>query len=155
MISEISAARRARGLPVAVAKLQHSRAYDLAMRLPLLGWSAVCTTVWVSGPAQYARGADPGLPDAVWAINLAMRLSTIAFLVLLAASVLLRARPSGKARGLEPRVSALVGTFIVYTFSLFPRRELSLSAEIVATSLTLTGSAAAVFVLTRSAAPSA
>ena len=78
-----------------------------------------------------------------------MRVSAIAFLVLLAASVVLRARPAGKARGLEPRVSALAGTFIVYAFALFPRRELPLAGEIVATCLTLIGSAASVFVLSQ------
>src|SRR5690349_8718756 len=106
------------------AKLQQSRGYDLLMRLPLLGWSAACTMAWMSGLARYIREADPALPLAVYAINLAMRLSAIAVLVLLAASVVLRARPVGRARGFEPRVSALAGTFIVYTFGLFPRWDL-------------------------------
>lgn len=147
MMPEIPAGRRPHVFNVDVATLQQSRAYDIAMRLPLLGWSLFCLTTWVNGLARYVRGADPGLPDAVYAVNLAMRLSALAFLMLLAVSVVLRAPPAGKARGLEPRVSALAGTFIVYAFALFPRRELPLTGEIAATFLTLIGSAASVFVL--------
>ena len=128
--------------------MQQSRAYDVLMRLPLLGWSALCTMVWANGLMRYMREADPALPNAVYAINIAMCLSAIAFLVLLAASVILRGRPSGKARGIEPRVSALLGTLVVYTFGLFPRHELSPSAQIVSTLLILVGTVAAVYVLT-------
>jgi protein-S-isoprenylcysteine O-methyltransferase Ste14 len=131
------------------AKLQQSRGYDLVMRLPLLAWSVLCTMAWISGLTRYMREADPALPNTVYAINIAMRLSAIAFLVLLAASVILRGRPAGKARGIEPRISALLGTLVVYSFSLFPRHELSPSAQIVSTLLILVGSAAAVYVLSQ------
>jgi protein-S-isoprenylcysteine O-methyltransferase Ste14 len=118
------------------------------MRLPLLGFSVLCTMVWTNGLAQYLREADPTLPLAAYAINIAMRLSAIAFLVLLGVFVILRGRPSGRARGFEPRVSALLGTLTVYSFGLFPRRELSPAEEIVSTLLILAGTVAAVYVLT-------
>jgi len=132
-----------------MTKAQQLLAYDVLMRLPLLGWSVLCTMVWTNGLTRYVREPDPALPNAVYAISIAMRLSAIAFLVLLAASVILRARPSGKARGFEPRVSALLGTLAVYTFGLFPRHELSPAGEIVSTLLILVGTVAAVFVLTQ------
>jgi len=128
---------------------RESRGYDLAMRLPLLAWSTVCTLSSARGLVRYMHEADPGLSHAAYAVNIAMRVSAIAFLVLLAATVVLRTRPTGKARGFEPRVSALAGTFIVYAFALFPRRELPLAGEIAATCLTLIGSAASVFVLSQ------
>ena len=112
-----------------IATLQQSRAYDLVMRLPLLAWSVLCTMAWINGLMRYVSEADPALPNAVYAINIAMRLSAIAFLVLLAASVILRGRPSGRARGLEPRISALLGTLVVYSFSLFPRHDLSATLQ--------------------------
>lgn len=130
-----------------IARLQRSRAYDAVMRLPLLAWSVICTLMWMNGLAGYLRAADPALPAAAYAIGIAMRLSAIAFLVLLAASVVLRGRPAGRARGIEPRVSALAGTLIVYAFGLFPRGDLSFAAEIVSTTLTLIGSLAAVVVV--------
>ena len=76
-----------------------------------------------------------------------MRLSTLVFLLLMAAAVVRRTRPSGKASGLEPRISALLGTFIIYSVVFFPRRELSLSLEMTSTVLTLIGTVGAVIAL--------
>jgi protein-S-isoprenylcysteine O-methyltransferase Ste14 len=132
-----------------VAELQRSGAYDLVMRLPLLGYAMVLATLQMGGLTRYVREADPALSHAVYAIGIAMRLSTTAFLMLLAAAVILRARPSRKARGLEPRISAFIGAFLVCAIPLFPRLELSLAAELVSTLLVLAGSAAAVFTLLR------
>lgn len=131
------------------AKFQQSRAYDFLMRLPLLAWSMFCATLQMAGLARYVREADAALPFAVYAANMAMRLSTLAFLLLLGASVVLRARPTGKARGLQPRISAFVGAFLVYAIPFFPRRELSVTAEMVSILLVLFGSAAAVITLMR------
>jgi protein-S-isoprenylcysteine O-methyltransferase Ste14 len=56
-------------------------------------------------------------------------------------------RPARKARGAEPRISALIGTFLLPVVVLFPRRELSLITGIVSTLLTLSGNAFAIVVL--------
>jgi protein-S-isoprenylcysteine O-methyltransferase Ste14 len=145
----IIAAMSARLIYPELARLQQSRTYDLLMRLPLLGWSMFCATLQMASLARYVREADAALPIAAYAVNMTMRLSTIAFLLLLAASVVLRARPTGKARGLEPRISAFAGAFLVYAIPFFPRRELSVTAEMVSTLLVLFGSAAAVIALLR------
>src|SRR5262249_27158108 len=87
--------------------------------------------------------------DFVHLIHVAMRLSTIIFLMLIAAAVIWRTRPSGKASGLEPRISALVGTFLVYGITVFPRHDLSLSLEIISTALTMIGNAGAVVALSQ------
>ena len=129
------------------AKFQHSRLYDLVMRVPLLGYAVCFATLQMAGLARYVHEADAARPVVFYAIGMAMRLSTIAFLLLLAAATILRARPTGKARGLEPRISALVGGFLVYAIPLFPRRELPVTAEMVSTLLVLFGSAAAVYTL--------
>jgi protein-S-isoprenylcysteine O-methyltransferase Ste14 len=119
------------------------------MRLPLLSWSLFAATVQMAGLTRYMREADPALPSAIWTVHIAMRASTIAFLLLLAAAVVSRARPTGKARGLEPRISAFIGTFLSYAIPLCPRRELSVAAELTSTVLILGGSAAAVFTLSQ------
>jgi protein-S-isoprenylcysteine O-methyltransferase Ste14 len=129
--------------------LQQSRLYDLLMRVPLLGYAIFFATLQMAGLARYLHEADAARPLAVYAIGMVMRLSTITFLLLLAAATILRARPRGKARGLEPRISALIGAFLVYAIPLFPRRELSLTAEMVSTLLVLFGSAAAIYTLLR------
>jgi len=91
----------------------------------------------------------PAPIDAAYVNHVAMRLSTIAFLLLIAAVLILRHRPTEKARGLEPRISALVGTFLIYGFVLFPRRELSLSLETISTILIMLGSVGAVLSLSQ------
>jgi protein-S-isoprenylcysteine O-methyltransferase Ste14 len=131
------------------ATLQQSRLYDLLMRLPMLIWSIFLGLVTVVGLQEYMRKADPTLPGAVYILNVAMRASVIAYLIVITATVMVRMRPTHKARGVEPRISALIGTFLLTVVVLFPRRELSLIAGLVAALLTLAGNAFAVLVLTQ------
>jgi protein-S-isoprenylcysteine O-methyltransferase Ste14 len=121
--------------------------YDFLMRLPLLGWVLFCAMGQLAGLAHYMDTMN-GLPiDFVYGVHVAMRLAALVFLFLIAAAVILRSRPSGKATGLEPRISALAGTLMVYVIVLFPRHELSLSLEIVSTLLTIIGSVGAIVAL--------
>jgi protein-S-isoprenylcysteine O-methyltransferase Ste14 len=119
--------------------------YDFLMRLPLLGWVAFSAIAQAKG--LFAFFIMGGRIDLAYVVHLGMRLSTIAFLLLIAAAVVLRTRPSGKASGLEPRISALVGSFLMYIIVLFPRRELSLPLEMFSTALTLIGTVGAVIAL--------
>jgi protein-S-isoprenylcysteine O-methyltransferase Ste14 len=129
------------------ARLQQSRLYDVVMRLPMLIWSIFLGLATLVGLQQYIRQADPTLPGTVYILNVAMRASVIAYLVVVAATVVVRMRPARRARGVEPRISALIGTFLLPVVVLFPRRELSLIAGLVSTLLTLSGNAFAVVVL--------
>src|SRR5215472_13310179 len=112
--------------------------YDTLMRLPLLGWVLFAVTLQLAVLIQSPR------TDSVYAIHISMQLSTIVFMMLIAAAVIMRTRPSGKASGLEPRISALVGTFLVYGITAFPRRNLPLSLEMLAILLTMVGNAGAI-----------
>lgn len=127
-------------------RLRQSPAYDALMRLPFLLWAFLVAMVTAFDLLQYLHKSN-ALATGVFAVNVAMRLSTFCFMVLLAASVLARTRPAAKAPGLAPRLSALFGTFLIYAFALFPRRELSPAAEIVSTMLVLVGTASAAYVL--------
>jgi protein-S-isoprenylcysteine O-methyltransferase Ste14 len=119
------------------------------MRLPMLMWSIFLGLVTIVGLQQYVRQSGRELPDVVYILNIVMRLSVIAYLVVIAATLLVRVRPAAKARGVEPRISALIGTLLLTVIVLFPRRELSPSADMVSTLLTLGGSIFAVVVLTQ------
>lgn len=116
--------------------------YDLAMRLPLLVWVAAALIVQLSEFRQYIHAASSVDP-----LKMMLRLSLILFLWLIAAMVALRTRPSMKASGLEPRLSALAGTFLMYGVGFFPRHELSPAAAVVATLMTMVGSIAAIVAL--------
>ena len=130
-----------------VGRLGRSPAYDLVMRLPILFWSTVLALISAAALQHFLRTADPALPGPAYCVFIAMRLSVIVYLVILAASVIMRRSPIGKARGLEPRISALAGTFLVTAIVLFPRRELSLPSAIVSTILVLVGDGFAVIIL--------
>jgi len=126
-------------------KRESSIRYDFVMRLPLLGWVLFCALGQSSELVRFTN--ITASIDSVYVIHVVMRLSTIAFLLLAAAAVILRTRPSGKAGGLEPRISALVGSFMMFGIVLFPRNELSLSLEMISTVLTLIGTVGAVAAL--------
>jgi protein-S-isoprenylcysteine O-methyltransferase Ste14 len=139
----------ARLAAIAFARLQQSPAYDAVMRLPLLGWSVFAATAQMAALARYLREAGPAPSWSVWAVGVSMRAATITFFLLLAAAMILRARPTERARGIEPRVSAFLGTCLTCAISLFPRRDLSATAETLAMSLTFLGSAGAAAALLR------
>src|SRR3984893_4792702 len=141
------AATASRSARLDLARIQQSRLYDALMRLPMTAWAMFVAMFQVIDLEHYIAKVDPTLRDTVYAINVVMRVSGIAFLILIATSVVLRGRPAGKARGIEPRVSALIGTFLITAIVLFPRRELSPAAGIVSTLLILAGDALAVYVL--------
>ena len=131
-----------------LAKFGRSPTYDYLMRLPLSAWSLLLAVVTVSGLVTYVHHANH-ISNGVLAINIAMRVATIAFLIVLASATIARARPIGKARGIEPRISALLGTMLPTAIVLFPRYELSATAEVISTVLILLGNALSVFVLSQ------
>ncbi len=57
-------------------------------------------------------------------LNIAARASTALFVALAAATTLTRLPPIRKAAGIEPRVSALLGSFLLSALALLPRQEL-------------------------------
>jgi protein-S-isoprenylcysteine O-methyltransferase Ste14 len=127
-----------------LAALRRSRLYDLAMRLPVLSYSVFLALFSAFALLHDRREAGSAPAHAV---DLAMRLAVIAYFVVLAASVIFRARPERQADGLEPRISSLLGTFLLLAVVLFPRRELSLTGEMISTVLLLAGNTLAVLVL--------
>src|SRR6266478_9534002 len=120
--------------------------YDALMRLPLLGWGLLAATGQLAGIIHLI---NTGSVDFVYTIHIAMRLSMFAFILLVSAAVLLRTRPSGKASGLEPRISALVGSLMMYGMLLFPLHDLSLSGEIIASLWIMIGNVGAVVALSQ------
>jgi protein-S-isoprenylcysteine O-methyltransferase Ste14 len=142
--SALALARRA---GIDLAALSNSRVYDFLMRLPMLGYSLFFAVFSAVGVSHYLRQAAPAVPAGVFAVHLALRLSVIAYFLVLAASMLIRARPQRRAAGAEPRISAMLGTFLIAFVVVLPRRNLSLTAEMIATVLGLAGSALAVLVL--------
>lgn len=127
---------------------QQSQTYDVLMRLPIALWgfcALLVVSIELMGYVQRAAGVTTG----IFAINVVMRLATCGFLALITASAMVRMRPSAKARGVAPRVAALLGSFLFYTVALLPRHELSPALAIISTLLTLSGTLGAIAILTQ------
>lgn len=96
----------------------------------------------VGGPAL-------GDVEASWKFfaEVVSRSSTILFLGLLSILFIIRLEPIKKAKGILPRVLAIAGTFSMALVTIFPRANLSLTQTVIATSLSLVGTALSLFAL--------
>ena len=79
--------------------------------------------------------------------DLISRASTLCFLGLLSLLFLIRLEPIKKAKGILPRVMAVGGTFFMTLVTFFPRANLSMTQTVIASLLSLMGTAISVFVL--------
>jgi len=79
--------------------------------------------------------------------NVAARTSSALFVALAAATTLTRLPPVRKAAGIEPRIAALLGTFLLTALAMLPRRELSLAALAFSCSLVVVGMLSSFIVL--------
>jgi protein-S-isoprenylcysteine O-methyltransferase Ste14 len=74
-------------------------------------------------------------------------IANVFFLSLVAATAITRLVPIQKSKGIEPRLSALLGTFLCTTVALLPKAELGPVWSIVSTTLILTGTSLSFVVL--------
>lgn len=126
-----------------------SRLYDLAMRLPIAFYAALLATMQVMSLRSYLAAEHADLSPLEFGASAASRLALIAFLATMCLISLGRARPVGKSRGWEPRLSALLGSFLSLALVLFPRHELSAVGALASTALILGGTVLALFVILR------
>jgi protein-S-isoprenylcysteine O-methyltransferase Ste14 len=80
-------------------------------------------------------------------IDVAAEIAGLAFLVLLLAMTLLRFRPSKTATGWEPRVSAILGTFLTLSLVALPAVDLGSVWRVTCIVIIATGTALSVWVL--------
>lgn len=119
--------------------------YDALMRLPIIAYAMLVAAATVA--ALLANLKKP--IDLVLAVNIASQVAGYLFIVSYAVLAACRSRPRQKARGLEPRLSALLGSFLSTAFVLFPRHELSIGAAVLSTALLLLGHALSLVVILR------
>ena len=89
--------------------------YDLLMRLPLLGWVVLSAITQLQGLGQFMTAPI----DSVYVIHIACDSRQSDLCCSSPPAVILRTRPSGKASELEPRISALAGSSMMYVIVFF------------------------------------
>ena len=128
--------------------LTSTRGYDLAIRVVFICWILFFGLPAAVGLATRVR-AHPGTWDLVLLAEVLARSGVLLFFVLAALLVLVRARPVSKAHGLQPRLSALAGSFLLLSMALFPRHDLSLGLNLLSAGLIFLGHILAVLALAR------
>ena len=81
------------------------------------------------------------------AVDVVSRTSTICFLALMIVLFIIRLEPVEKGTRFMPRAMGIAGTFFVALVTLFPRANLSMSQTVVASSISLVGTAMSIIAL--------
>jgi protein-S-isoprenylcysteine O-methyltransferase Ste14 len=116
-----------------------------------LDWTARAAVVVVfTALVVIGVGGIPGLLplDSVHKLlMIAARIANVLFLSLIAATTITRLAPVQKSKGIEPRLSALLGTFLCTILALLPKAELGPFWSVVSTTLILVGTTLSFVVL--------
>ena len=123
-----------------------TRGYDLVIRVVFIGWILFLALPSAAGFAAQVR-AHPGIWDPALLADVLARIGVLLFFVLAALLVLVRIRPVGKAHGLQPRLSALAGSFLLLSMAMFPRHDLSIGLNLLSAGLIFLGHILAVYAL--------
>jgi protein-S-isoprenylcysteine O-methyltransferase Ste14 len=99
-------------------------AYEWLARATVILVFTVLATLSVTGAFHAATNwSDQPLDHKL--LSIAARISNALFLALVAATAVTRLRPVRKAAGIQPRVSALLGTFLATSLALLPPAQLA------------------------------
>jgi protein-S-isoprenylcysteine O-methyltransferase Ste14 len=118
--------------------VHYSSVFDWATRLTLASVFTLLVVGNVSWIIQAVNDGEHHASDHLM-LNIAARASSALFVALAAATTLTRLPPIRKAAGIEPRVAALLGTFLLTALAMLPRREISLIALAISCSFVVVG----------------
>lgn len=93
------------------------------------------------------KGDQDAFSGLAFGASVGSRVAVILFLVLVVILCVVRDRPLMKAKGLLPRMMAIMGSFLISVVPLFPRVELGLLHTVMATLFVLLGTALSIIVL--------
>src|SRR5665811_554685 len=123
-----------------------SFAYDWMIRLAIVVVFTFLILANVNGTIQAAVDWKQQALDHTL-LNMAARVSSALFLALAAVTTLTRLPPIRKAAGIEPRISALLGPFLLTTLCTLPRAEFAPISLAISSVLVIAGMAASFVVL--------
>jgi protein-S-isoprenylcysteine O-methyltransferase Ste14 len=129
--------------------LDRFKLLDMATRIVPSAFFMLVVLLMVNEQYTFTMKGHTAGNEAAWrfAANLVSRSSTLCFLGLLSLLFLIRLEPIKKAKGILPRVMAIAGTVFMTLVTLSPRANLSMTLTVIASLLSLVGTAVSVFVL--------
>jgi protein-S-isoprenylcysteine O-methyltransferase Ste14 len=122
-------------------RFRQTKVYDTLTAVPLAAWFALCFAAQLLGIARQP------VDEAIDALTLLGRSSSLLFALLWVVLLLARRRPVARLGGLGPRLVALGGTYTGIGILLLPPRELPPALQLASTVLVLAGSTLAVAAL--------
>lgn len=126
--------------------LASTRGYDLVTRAVFIFAILFLALPSAAGVVRRVRVA-PETWDLALLADVLARVGVLMFFVLAALLVVVRMRPVSKAHGLQPRLSALAGSFLLMSMALFPRHDLSIGLNLLSAGLMFLGHLFAVYAL--------
>ncbi len=123
-----------------------SSAYDWMIRLAIVLVFTLLIFANVSATIQAAANWKHEALDHTL-LDMAARVSSALFLALAAVTTLTRLPPIRKAAGMEPRISALLGSFLLTALAALPRAEFAPISLAISSMLVIVGMAASFVVL--------
>jgi protein-S-isoprenylcysteine O-methyltransferase Ste14 len=115
--------------------IHRSLAFDWATRIAVASVFVLMLFSNVSWIIQAASGEITNYT----LLSIATRASSALFVSLVAATTLTRLPPIRKAAGIEPRIAALLGTFLLIALAMLPKQELPPIALAFSCALVVTG----------------
>src|SRR5260221_7242496 len=130
--------------------LSGTRAYDLFIRGSVALWFLLLGIIFVRDIVGAVDDIRASGLEVLGLAQLVSRVCLFAFFTLIAWLTLVRARPLAQAAGLQPRVSALLGCYLLCAFAfLTPNPNIGAAFHIVSAVLLLIGNVLAVMILLR------
>lgn len=111
-----------------IERFRSTLAYDILTRIPLVLWLAICASVTMRRLMAECSAA-PAL-DFAETVKLLAGIGGFGFILVMAGALCLRLRPTVRASGLLPRLTAIAGTFSITALGLLPRADLSPTAAV-------------------------
>lgn len=130
--------RPARLRPRWFGAARYSSLFDWGTRLALVFVLSLLIFGNVSWIIHAMTAAENHAPDHLL-LNIAARGSSALFVALAAATTLTRLPPLRKAAGLEPRIAAVLGTFLLTALATLPRQDLPPTALAISSVLIISG----------------
>lgn len=141
------AAARSEGLLVSWRVFQSTKTYDVLCAAPLILWYGSSAAHLTPKLFSKFENADVHSIDIAFVLSVLAQTAGIGLIVLALVFLLLRRPAIGKAKGLLPRIAAVVGTYLGIAVVWLPVHPMGLMLSFLSLTLILCGVAFAIFAL--------
>ena len=124
-----------------------SKAYDILAAMPAIAWYVFAASKITAGIARRLDGIDLRTIDSAVAFPLLAQVSSLLFVLMVLALIVLRAPAKSKAAGLMPRMMAVCGTYFSVALVWLPLQPMSVAISLLSFCLIVGGMGFSVFSL--------